>query len=61
MIGWHDRRGQHGHVLGRMCLYTPQRLSGMTDKVMHDCVLGRMCRYAPIQKYDLLRKQAGNV
>ena len=32
-IGWHDRQGQHGYVLGRMCLYAPQRLSGMTDEV----------------------------
>ena len=22
-IEWHDRRGQHGYVLDRMCQYTP--------------------------------------
>ena len=30
---WHDRRGQHGRLLGRMCLYALERLSGMTDEV----------------------------
>ena len=33
VIGWHDIRGHHGRVLGRMYLYAPQRLSGMTDEV----------------------------
>ena len=33
VIGWHDKQGQHGCVLGRMCLNAPQRLSGMTDEV----------------------------
>ena len=23
VFGWHDRQGQQGRVLGRMCLYTP--------------------------------------
>ena len=32
-IGWHDRRGQHGCMLGRTCLYAPWRLGGMTDEV----------------------------
>ena len=33
VIGWHDRRGHHRRVFGQMCLYAPQRLSGMTDEV----------------------------
>ena len=40
-IGWHDKRGQHGCVLDRMCLYAPirkykllrMRLGDMTDAV----------------------------
>ena len=24
-IGWHDKRGQHGYMLGQMCLYAPIR------------------------------------
>ena len=33
VIGWHDRRSQHKRVLGQMCLYAPQRLSGIIDEV----------------------------
>ena len=32
-IGWHDRRGQRGCVLGRTRLYAPWTLGVMTDEV----------------------------
>ena len=33
VFGWHNKRGQHGCVLGQMSLNAPYRLSGMTDDV----------------------------
>ena len=48
-IGWHDRRGQHGCVLDRICLYALirkcelLRLGGMTDEVSTvACWIGRV-------------------
>ena len=31
IVEWHDRRGQHGCVLGQIYLYAPYKLDGMTD------------------------------
>ena len=62
-IRWHDRRGQHGCILDRMCLYAPiQNMNLSKRKIVwhdrrgqHGGVLDRMCQYARIRKYKLLK------
>ena len=62
VFGWHDRRGQHGSVLGQMCLYAPKRLSGITDEVSTvACWIGCVDMHQS-RKYELLKNtQVGYV